>query len=399
MDLAVHDLNQHKGRFLATLIGVGLLFALVLAFNGIYRGFLQEGLSFIKTTNPDLWVVERNKGGPINEQSILPEFYHYSVAAIAGVAQASPIIYFPVEREILGTKRRFAIVGYYVFDGLGGPQKFVAGRGIRRAHYEMVAHKKLGVQVGDQVRLGLHTYTVVGLTAEGSTPEGEPLVYLSLPDAQEVLFQRDNEEIRDQRERLLRSLTTRGSFSPPEAEKYLPILLPDTHLANAIVVKLGPGADAATVARQIEKWLYLSVFTTDQEIELMLKGQLAKPKAQTTLFRIILFMVSIAIISLVIYTLTLEKIRTIAIMKLIGAPNWVVIRMVLEESVILTSGSFFLGLVLIHNTYQLFPRLVVLTRGDDFITFVIALLGAILASGLGVWHALKTEPQLALGEQ
>ena len=72
----------------------------------------------------------------------------------------------------------------------------------------------------------------------------------------------------------------------------------------------------------------------------MLKGRLAKPKAQTVMFRIILYIVSIVIISLVIYTLTLEKIRTIAVMKLIGAPNWVIIRMVLEESVILTTAAF-----------------------------------------------------------
>jgi ABC-type lipoprotein release transport system permease subunit len=41
----------------------------------------------------------------------------------------------------------------------------------------------------------------------------------------------------------------------------------------------------------------------------------------------------------------------------------------------------------------------VLLPGDDFITFLIALLGAILASGLGVRQALKTEPALALGGQ
>lgn len=131
----------------------------------------------------------------------------------------------------------------------------------------------------------------------------------------------------------------------------------------------------------------------------MLKGRLAKVKAQTVMFRVILFIVAIVIISLVIYTLTLEKLRTIAVMKLIGAPNRIIIRMVLEESLILTIGSFLFGLVLIHNTYQVFPRLVVLYYSDDFFTLVIALLGAILASGLGVWHALKTEPQMALGEQ
>ena len=88
----------------------------------------------------------------------------------------------------------------------------------------------------------------------------------------------------------------------------------------------------------------------------MLQGKLAKAKAQTTLFRIILFIVSLVIIALVIYTLTMEKIRSIAVMKLIGAPNWVIIRMVLEESLLLTCGSFLFGLILISNTYQLFPR-------------------------------------------
>ena len=63
---------------------------------------------------------------------------------------------------------------------------------------------------------------------------------------------------------------------------------------------------------------------------------MAKAKAQTVLFRIILFTVSMVIISLVIYTFTMEKIRSIAVMKLIGAPNWVIIRMVLEESLLLT---------------------------------------------------------------
>ena len=74
--------------------------------------------------------------------------------------------------------------------------------------------------------------------------DGEPLVYLSLPDAQEVLFQRDNEEIRNQRERLLQTLTRSAGFSAAQAEKYLPRLLPDTHIINAVVVKLAPGADA-----------------------------------------------------------------------------------------------------------------------------------------------------------
>ncbi len=35
MDLAVKDLKSHWGRFLTTIVGVGLLFGTVLAMNGI----------------------------------------------------------------------------------------------------------------------------------------------------------------------------------------------------------------------------------------------------------------------------------------------------------------------------------------------------------------------------
>ena len=396
MNLALRDMKQHKGRFLATILGVGLLFAIVLAMNGIYRGNIYEGTSIIRTANPDLWVVERGRGGPFNEQSILPEFFHYSVAAVPGVEKASPFIVYAVERLIKRKSRRFTIIGYDVFSGLGGPQAIYAGRGIWQAHYEMVAHEKLGVALGEKVSLGLHTYTVVGLTKEAVAPDSEPLIYLSLPDAQEVLFQRDNEEIRNQRIRLLHSLTQRGLLQE-QAEKLLPDVEPDTHLVNAILVKLAAGANSTEVARHIEKWLYFSVYTTEEQVQLILKGRLLQINKQLWLFRSLLLTVAIVIVSLVIYTFTMEKIRSIAVMKLLGAPNQVIIRLVVEQTLMLTVTSFFVGAILMNNLHQKFPKLVLLTMGDQLITFLVALAAGLVASLLGVWRALKTEPALALG--
>ena len=84
MDLAVKDLKRHLGRFLTTVVGVGLLFGTVLAMNGVYRGVVFEGISLIEALNPDLWVVERFRGGPFSEQSTLAEDFHYRVAAVPG---------------------------------------------------------------------------------------------------------------------------------------------------------------------------------------------------------------------------------------------------------------------------------------------------------------------------
>jgi len=399
MDLAVYDLKLHKGRFIATIIGVGLLFTIVLAMNGLYRGNIYEGLAVINAINPDLWVVERFRGGPFNEQSTMPESYHYSVKAIPGVEQASPFIYYTVERQIGGESKHFSIIGYDVFGGLGGPQQIYAGRGIQRAHYEMVAHPKLGLRLGDKVSLGLHTYTVVGLSKEAVDTSGDPLVYLSLPDAQEVLYQKDNQEVRTQRERLSRTLIRQSALTLQSAEKLLPGLQPDTHIINAVIVRLRLGADRYEVARLIDKWLYFSVYTSAEETQLMLKGRLAGMTKQLLLFRTLLLIVSVVIITLVIYTFTMEKIRSIAVMKLIGAPNRVIVRMVMEQSMLLTVSAYLFGLVLIHNTYRLFPKTILLVPGDDLLTFIVAVIGGILASILGLWQALKTQPALALGGQ
>ncbi|AEB10624.1 ABC transporter permease [Desulfobacca acetoxidans] len=399
MDLAIRDIRQHLGRFLATVVGIGLLFAIVLSMNGIYRGFVFEGLALINSTNPDLWVVERYRGGPINEQSILPEFFHYSVAAMPGVEKASPFIVYPVERRIAGKSRRFTIVGYDVFTGLGGPKKLLAGRPITQAHYEAVAHQKLGLRLNENFRLGLHTYTVVGLTKEGTSPDGEPLLYLSLPDAQEVIWLPDNEEVRNQRLRIYQSLVHPGLFTVQEAEKYLSRYSIEMHRINAVLVRLMPGAQAREVAQSIRDYLYLSVFTTPEQIEIMSQGRLNRPRMQLFLFRTLLLIVCVVIIAMVIFTLTMEKIRSIAVMKLIGAPNRVIIRLIMEQSILLTSCSYLIGWVIIHNTYHVWPRLVLLTPLDDLVTFGLALIGGIIASLLGIWKALKTPPALALGEQ
>jgi putative ABC transport system permease protein len=399
MDLAIYDLKLHQGRFIATIIGVGLLFTIVLAMNGLYRGNIYEGLAVIKATNPDLWVVERFRGGPFNEQSTMSEYYHYSVKAVPGVRKSCPLIYYTVERQIGDQSRHFSIVGYDIFAGLGGPQRLVAGRGLRQAHYEMVADQKLGVELGGQVTLGQHTYTVVGLTQGAIDTNGDPLVYLSLPDAQEVAYQKDNEELRTQRQRLVRTLNSQKNLSPAAAANLAAALAPDTHIINAVLVDLQPGADPAAVARHIEQWLYFSVYTTEEEVQLMLKGRLAGMTKQLLLFRTLLMIVSVVIIALVIYTFTMEKIRSIAVMKLIGAPNKVIIRLVLEQSMLLTISAFLFALVLINQTYPYFPKTILLVTGDEVVTFIVVLLGGILASILGLLQALKTQPALALGGQ
>jgi putative ABC transport system permease protein len=396
MDLAIKDVQRHLGKFIATIIGVGMLFAIVLIMNGIFQGNFSDGVWLIENTDTDLWVVEHNRGGPFNEQSRLPTDAYKSVAATPGVAQASPFITYTVQREIRGTERLFGVIGYDVFGGLGGPGALAAGRPIERGHYEIVADLKLGVGLEERVRLGRHEFTVVGLTKGAVDAGGNPLAYLSLADAQEILYDQDNEALVAARAATLQRLEAAGN-TPEQASRLLPLVAGGGGNISAVLVRVRPGADALQVADRIRSWLYFNVYTQGDERTLMVEGRLKKMTAILGLFRSLLIAVSIIIIALLIYVLTMEKIKAIATLKLMGASNGVIVRLILEQSLVITLAAFGFAYVVVSLTYDRFPRTLVLLPRDTLITFAVIFVGGVLASLLGIWQALRTPPSLALG--
>jgi len=396
MDLALKDIRRHLGKFIATIAGVAMLLSIVLVMNGIYQGNIADGIWLIENTATDLWVVERGRGGPFNESSRMPLDSYKSVAATPGVAKASPLVFYSAQRDISGVSQQFTIIGYDVFGGLGGPGRIVLGHAIEAPHYELVADRKLGLDLGGKVALGTHTYTVVGVTRGAVDSGGNPLVYLSLPDAQEVQFQQDNRALVASRAASLKRLE-RAGYSTEQANRLLPLLSSTSDTVNAVLVKLAPGADGAQVVRHIRDWLYFNVYTTDEERNLMLEGKLSKMSAVLGLFRALLILVSIVIIALIVYVLTIEKIRSIATLKLIGAPNRVIVRLIMEQSLALTLASFAVAYGLRELIVPGFPRTLTFLAGETAATFAVMLAGGVIASLMAIWHALRTPPQLALG--
>ena len=219
---------------------------------------------------------------------------------------------------------------------------------------------------------------------------------LSLPDAQEVQFQQDNRAVVAARAASLKRLE-RAGYSAEQATRLLPLLSTSGDTVNAVLVRLAPGADAAQVAQHIGDWLYFNVFSTDEERTLMLEGRLARMSAVLGLFRSLLVLVSIVIIALIIYVLTIEKIKSIATLKLIGASNWVIVRLIMEQSMALTLASFALAYGLRELIVPGFPRTLAFLPSETALTFVVMLVGGVVASLMAIWHALRTPPQLALG--
>jgi putative ABC transport system permease protein len=396
MDLALKDIRRHLGKFFATSAGVGMLLAIVLLMNGIYRGNIADGIWLIENTAADLWVVEHGRGGPFNESSRLPGDAHKSVAATPGVARASPFIAYAAQRDVGGASQQFTIVGYDVFGGLGAPGRLVAGRRIEAAHREAVADLQLGLSLDETFFINNRAYSVVGLTRGAVDPAGNPLIYLSLPDAQEVLYEQDSHAQVAARAAGAKRLE-RAGFGAGDAARLAPLLAPSTSVVNAVLVEVDKGRDVEAVREHVQRWLHFSAYTAGEERELMLEGRLKKMSAVLGLFRALLVLVSIVIIALIVYVLTIEKIKPIATLKLIGAPNRVIVRMILEQSLLLTLGSFAVAFALMSVARERFPRTLVLLPEEIAATFAVMLAGGVLASLMAIWHALRAPPSLALG--
>ncbi len=379
ISLARKDVAHSLGKFIVTAMGVGMLLGIVLIMIGVYRGMIIDAQVLLDDVGADLWIVQQETLGPFAEASRLHEDLRESVQSMEGVAAAEALTFQNLQLPAKPLPVRVVAVGY---DPLGAisplnPDRLIAGRPLRRQHYEMVLSDKTGYRVGDVIPLQRHRYTVVGVTHGTVSSGGDPLVFVSLKDAQELQFAYSNERIRQDR--------ARG------------IAAHDTHLVNTIIARLHPGYNTPAVASQIAASLHKSIYTDTQERTILTKNLIKMASKQIGMFTVILVIVSTIIIALIIYTMTLEKLKIIAIMKLIGLPNRVIMRMIMEETLWLGLLAFAFALLFAHGIYDKFPKRVVLQNPDALRLFVVVFVASVLASLAGIHKVIKAKPAEALG--
>ena len=130
---------------------------------------------------------------------------------------------------------------------------------------------------------------------------------------------------------------------------------------SAVLVQLQAGTDPASVIRTLSGWTDISVFTRQQQEELLLKGVVDRARRQLGLFRALLIIISAIIMALILYTLTLEKIHDIAMLKLIGARNSVILGLILQQALLLGLLGYIFAFYAGKWVFPLFPRRVVIT--------------------------------------
>lgn len=403
MNLAVRDIRHSLGRFVLTTIGVGMLLMIVMGMGGIYRGLVDDALVVTRGVGADLWIVQRDTRGPFAEVSRLPRSVVDRVAAVPGVTDAREFVFHTIQREHRGQPLRMGVLGLGWPTDKGEGLPLIAGRPLAQNHFEVIADATLGLGLGERLRLGKETYTVVGLTSGMVSSGGDGLACFTSRDAQAIQFNEPGESARLEREarRARASAIDFGRTQPGVLERASG---PSRGLAalpgpaiSAVIARLAPGADADAVLRSLHGWSDVTVYSGVQQEDLLLKGSVDRARRQLLLFRVLLTLISAVIMALIIYTLTLDKLHPIALLKLIGAPNRVIVGLIMQQSIIMGVLAFGVGWLLGQRLFPMFPRRVILTSDDLLRLAGIVLAISIFASLLGIWKAMRVAPNEAIG--
>lgn len=379
INLAKKDIAHSLGKFLVTAMGVGMLLGMVLIMIGVYRGMVVDAEILINDINADLWIVQENSMGPFAESSRVHEDLKYSINIIDGIKHSEAITFQNIQLPKNPMPIRVMAVGYDPFGKINpiNEERLIAGTKLTNDHFQIVVSKETGFNLQDKIILDNDIYEVVGITEKTVSSSGDILIYISLKDAQKLQFSYSNNRIRSDRERGIKNS--------------------DVTMVNAIVATIKEGYNTQEVAQNIKEWKYKSVYTKQEQKEILTKNLIERSAKQIGLFTAILILVSTIIIALIIYTMTLEKMKEISIMKLIGIPNSVIIKMIVQETLLLGILAFISGNIFAYILYDKFPKRVVLEIPDGAILFVVVIIASILSSFIGVKKVISADPASAIG--
>jgi putative ABC transport system permease protein len=376
MNLALADIRYKFGRFVLTCFGLGLLMGVALAMIGIYQGVVTEALSLSRSLRADLWVVESGTRGPFAEASRIPGDVREMVARLPGVAAAGAITLRTAEAQAPQGTIRVQVIGYEP-GRPGGPSALASGRALGGARFEIVADARSGLPLGATLMLGRYRYHVVGTTRGLVASGGDPLIFMPLRDSQDLQFRLAPPAAR----RAIAASTTGGN----------------TDTVNAVIARLHPDADPAIVAENARRWKHLAALTDNEQSNLLTLSVVNRARVQLGMFTVVLLFVSAVIIALIIYTMTMDKVREIATLKLIGASDSTIVGLVLQQALLLGGVAYAAAVAIVFSVRDAFPRTVALGPAEVAVTAGVIAMICVVGSLVSIRAALRIEPQQALG--
>jgi putative ABC transport system permease protein len=354
--IARRYLLADKAKLFVALGGVTLAVVLILVIQSVYQGVRRDYASFIRSLPGDVWVTQKGITGLTFSSSFLTERDAADVASIPGVRAVHRLYGRLTSFEVDGDETRIYVWAMAPGGNLTAEEKrFLPEPGT--IFIDRSLAKQAGLSRGDTMRYGNAEFTVAEIGRVGNV----------LIAQFAFINEKDYERL----------------FGAPGA-------------ANFFLVSVSPEAIEGVMAEIAIRVDGSSVFTTDGFV----KAAEEAARDFLPIMRVVTaisFMVGLALLSLTMYSATIEQAREYAIMKILGASPFRLYRVVLSQSAIIALLGFSVGvgLAFLFNRVagDLVPQFVTYIRWQDAaLALSVTALMTFVASYLPINRVARVDP-------
>ena len=312
VSIARQILLHDRLRFIITVVSLGVAIVMILYDLGMFISVTSDSVNVVNHASADVWVAQKGEGNLLSG-SLLPVDMLGTIRNLAGVRQTCAVGYSAGSVKVTQTHQA-QIIAVDPACPLIQPWGVVDGDPTRLQQSETIvvddflSRGNHGIRIGEELKLNDRDMRVVGIT-HGNRSFSSSLVYISLQTFELV--------------------GGKPGF------------------ISFIAVQLQPGVDRAQFIRQVtEIDARLVVLAESKFKQATITALIAQGLGMIFVVVFVGVLVGVLIISLTLYTATMEQLRDFAVLKALGATRWKIWGVVLEEALTETTVSFLIGLAL-----------------------------------------------------
>lgn len=342
--ITLRDLQFRAFRFAVVILATALVFTMLLLMTGLSDQFEREPRTTVALFGADRWILRDGASGAFTSAATLDARV---VDQLETTGAVDPLILARHSMRIGDADPEDIVVVGVSPGGMATPD-VVAGHAADSAH-EVVVGDNGEVQPGDSIVIGATSYRVTGTTPNATMFAGMPLVFMSLEDAQELLYRGEN-------------------------------------LATALLVR----DEVAALAPDLQS------MPNEAIIEDAMRP-LERSISSINLIRALLWVVAAMIIGAVVYLSALERQRDFAVLKAVGGSNRGLLGGLAMQGVLIAAVA---GVVAVGLQYLLVPvfPLDVYVATSTLVQLPLVAVGvALVASLAGLKRVARADPVAAFG--
>jgi putative ABC transport system permease protein len=369
VSIARKNLLHDKVRFVVALAGITFAVVLITIQLGVYLAFLSNVSVLIDHTEADLWVTAHGLenfdfGRPFSEKKF------YEVEEVPGVQWAEKyMLAWGYWKTPGGSQETVQMVGFNPETMVGAPWNIVRGnpqdvKYFNSIFYDEAETNRLGnLPIGSETEINGHRVRVVGITRGARSFIQSPYIFTSFKSA------------------LYLSFVNKGNIV-------------------YVLVKVAPGYTVEGVKRRLQEEIKdVDVYTSREFSQKSRDYWMINTGTGIALLSIALMGVVIGtvIVANTIYTSTTEHLKEFGTLKAIGASNWDLYKIIIEQALINSVIGYGMGMFVSYGVIQIIKKgnlQVLLPWPVLAVIYVLTACMCLWSSVLSIYKVTKIDPAL-----